>query len=136
MTKSRTHINHFLGAVCIIAAPFLLVYFSPNLESQRSLCPFMRWLGLPCPGCGLTKSLYCYAKGDVITSLSYHPFGIVVQGIALCILILSIFDYKKNRTYVSILLDSNTLWRCFAFLFFVFYITRLLSYFFLGDYWF
>ena len=34
--------------------------------------------GVQCPGCGLTRSVSCAARGMVIESWSYHPFGIAV----------------------------------------------------------
>ena len=96
----------------------------------------MRWLRFPCPGCGLTKSLYCIAKGDIVTSISYHPFGIVVECLAICILVLCYLDYKRNKTYVDRLLNLNLLWKGFAFIFFLFYVSRLLYFIFSGEYWF
>ena len=114
----------------------MLLYISPNLEKRESFCPIMRWLSFPCPGCGLTKSLCCISKGDILTSISYHPFGIVIECLAVCILVLSYFDYKRNKTYVNRLLNSNLIWKGFAFSFFVFYVSRVIYFFLSGDYWF
>jgi hypothetical protein len=35
-------------------------------------------LGIPCPGCGLTRSLVCLAHGDWRGSLAMHRLGIVM----------------------------------------------------------
>lgn len=42
------------------------------------LCP-SRWVtGLPCPGCGLSRSVSCAVRGMWTASFGYHPFGIPV----------------------------------------------------------
>ena len=39
-------------------------------------CPFHMLTGLPCPGCGMTRSLKAIWSGDLILSLRYHPLGL------------------------------------------------------------
>jgi hypothetical protein len=39
------------------------------------LCPFHRWTGLPCPDCGLTRSLICCAHGLFSRAFAFHPLG-------------------------------------------------------------
>jgi hypothetical protein len=39
------------------------------------LCPFRMVTGLPCPGCGMTRSLISLAHGDIAASLYFHPLG-------------------------------------------------------------
>ena len=40
------------------------------------LCMFKRVFSLPCPGCGLTRSVSSVLHGDFLKSWSYHPLGI------------------------------------------------------------
>lgn len=42
------------------------------------LCWLRAISGLPCPGCGLTRSVCHLARGDFATSIWFHGFGIVV----------------------------------------------------------
>jgi len=42
------------------------------------ICILHRITGLPCPGCGMTRSLGHLLRGDVAHSLTYHPMGIVL----------------------------------------------------------
>ncbi|MHC5021045.1 MAG: DUF2752 domain-containing protein [Planctomycetota bacterium] len=41
------------------------------------ICAFEIWTALPCPGCGMTRSMTCLAQGDLLSSVTYHPFGVV-----------------------------------------------------------
>lgn len=38
-------------------------------------CPFLQVTGLPCPGCGMTRSCSSLLRGDLAGSLSWHLFG-------------------------------------------------------------
>lgn len=41
------------------------------------LCVFKLLAGLPCPGCGLTRSVVLALHGDLSGSLYFHPFGVL-----------------------------------------------------------
>src|SRR3972149_2262823 len=43
-------------------------------------CPLLTYTGIPCPFCGLTRSLLCLLHGDVAQAFWYHPLGPVVWG--------------------------------------------------------
>lgn len=40
-------------------------------------CIFKNLTGLPCPGCGLTRSMSSAMHGDVIMSFTYHRLGLL-----------------------------------------------------------
>ncbi|MCC7294061.1 MAG: DUF2752 domain-containing protein [Phycisphaerales bacterium] len=50
-----------------------------------ALCP-SRWLnGLPCLGCGLSRSVSCAIRGMWSESWSYHPFGLFVLALTVVV---------------------------------------------------
>lgn len=53
---------------------------TPISRVQRGpiLCPFRRLTGLPCPSCGLTRSVVAAAHGRLSTAVRYHPLGPLV----------------------------------------------------------
>ena len=48
---------------------------SGQIGSLPSICLFYHWTGLPCPGCGLTRSFVCLGHGELRESLHWHPLG-------------------------------------------------------------
>ena len=50
-------------------------------------CLFTTATGIQCPACGLTRSVASIARGDLSMSLSYHPAGIGIAGIAFAALL-------------------------------------------------
>jgi hypothetical protein len=51
-----------------------LTLFSISLPDA---CTFHNLTGVPCPGCGLTRSLVAAVHGDFIGSFGFHPLGLV-----------------------------------------------------------
>lgn len=39
------------------------------------MCPFFNATGLPCPGCGLTRSFVCLGHGHLSEAFKWHPLG-------------------------------------------------------------
>jgi hypothetical protein len=58
------------------------------VETGPPLCPFRLLTGLPCPGCGLTRSVVCTLHGDLASAMMFHPLGpLVVAALALAVLV-------------------------------------------------
>ncbi len=47
---------------------------------EVSFCTFQIATGRPCPGCGMTRSVVNLAQGSVLSSLRFHPLGVVMVG--------------------------------------------------------
>ncbi len=88
-------------ALMVLLFPLAIVYFNgtEQLEAQQSLCPFKMLTGFPCPGCGITKSMISFYKGDLIASFQYHIFGpfVIIFCIVLIFLIIIETITKKNN---------------------------------------
>ena len=61
----------------------LVAAMHPPYETSLNLCWLRASTGIPCPGCGLTRSLASAVRGLVETSWSYHPFGLPLLGLVL-----------------------------------------------------
>ena len=75
----------------------VLAAWTPPDDASMSLCLTRRLLGLPCPGCGLTRGVAHLVQGDLARAMVLHPlaplaaadavvgwglWGLVVHGLA------------------------------------------------------
>ncbi|TGK39129.1 DUF2752 domain-containing protein [Leptospira andrefontaineae] len=60
----------------------ILISFQLPLETESehwfTICWWKQLTGWDCPGCGLTRSVICFFRGDFSGSWNYHPFGIPI----------------------------------------------------------
>jgi len=68
--------------------------FVPTGLPRFTACAFRRWTGLPCPGCGLTRSFSAISHGDVAAAWGYNPFAFPLYG---CCLLLVIWPWFSQR---------------------------------------
>ncbi len=73
----------WLGKPCVIVAwlGLVLALLSSPHGSQVQLCWLQSTTGIPCIGCGMTRSLSCALRGLFAESLSYHPMGLLTLGL-------------------------------------------------------
>lgn len=64
-----------LLALGVLAGTFLLS-LQPHLHGP--VCTFRSVFGIPCPGCGMTRSLTSIWHGNVLLSMRYHPLGLPI----------------------------------------------------------
>jgi hypothetical protein len=62
------------AAPAVLALSFLM----PRGGLPVSLCWFYNVTGLPCPGCGMTRSLASISHLHLGEAVRYHPFGLVL----------------------------------------------------------
>ena len=81
--------------------PFFLMLTNDNdhLKSDQSLCPFKALTGMPCPSCGITKSMVYFYEGNLTKSVTYHIFGIPVIVFSLFIIVLFSVELKTKKDY-------------------------------------
>ncbi len=69
-----------LERVSFALTPLLILAAVAVLPVTRlpSMCLFQRVWEIPCPGCGITRSLCALARGDLLLALNFNPAGFVV----------------------------------------------------------
>ncbi|SDK11244.1 Protein of unknown function [Nocardioides sp. YR527] len=72
---SSTEVTAAIGVGGIVIASLLP---AGGIEDGPVLCPFRAITGLPCPGCGLTRSWVYLMHGDIGSSLASNWFGPVL----------------------------------------------------------
>jgi hypothetical protein len=69
---------------------WLLSFLVPRGGLPVSLCVFHNLTGLPCPGCGLTRSLASISHLCPGEALRYHPFGPLIYALLVALTAASI----------------------------------------------
>lgn len=81
-----------------VAAFGVACLLSPaGIEDGPVLCPFRQITGLPCPGCGLTRSWVYAAHGWWRESFLAHPFGPFALGLVLVLAVLAVRARLRHR---------------------------------------
>jgi hypothetical protein len=65
-----------IGALGLLGLGFFH-FWTPVGGASTSICLFRRTLGLPCPGCGMTRAFAHLAKGEWRQAAADHPFSFV-----------------------------------------------------------
>jgi hypothetical protein len=73
---ARWALAGFLG----LAGLLVLHAWTPSSDVRFSLCLWRRLLGIPCPGCGMTRAFAHLAKGEWRAALAVHPLAPFVAG--------------------------------------------------------
>ncbi len=95
----------------VLAGVFLL---------DGNLCIYKRTLGIPCPGCGMTRAFISLAKLDIRSAFYYHPLFILPVLPAL------LFLFKKKQFVVQ-LYKSNRFWLAILFIVLSVYLYRMIA---------
>jgi hypothetical protein len=62
----------FLGILVVIAFSLIYYLFNPELYSFFPECPFHKFLGLDCPGCGSQRAIHSLLNGDIPAAADYN----------------------------------------------------------------
>jgi hypothetical protein len=74
----------------------ILAFVLPPRGVGFSLCWLRGEFGIPCPGCGLTRSLSCAVRGRFYESWLLHPFGPFIFMLFCVVAIVSILPKDKR----------------------------------------
>ena len=74
----------------------LLALGALTLAASLPLCPFANLLGIPCPGCGMTRATLALLSGDVSLALAFQPLIGLVLPLATLLGAGAALGYLKN----------------------------------------
>jgi len=97
--------RHFVAPVSgrsirwINAAPLAIVAFlamwTPS-DDGLTFCPFALATGTACPGCGMSRALAWLVRGDLVTSVRYHPLAPLLAAMAVIAFVWRIGQVKMG----------------------------------------
>jgi hypothetical protein len=86
----------------LVASPVVAAYFYSHTQySSPFFCPIKALTGIPCPGCGMTRSFIAIAQGNLQGAVAYHLFGIpLFLGLLIATVHLSLELITQRRVMV------------------------------------
>ena len=66
------------GRIAVAAGILIVTLFLTRTHTAGPLCLFRLMFRVPCPGCGLTRSLEDVWRADGVLSFRHHPFGLPI----------------------------------------------------------
>jgi hypothetical protein len=94
------NIYSFLSIACITGYIWLLVVYintSSVYDKFYNICLFKRITNIPCPSCGSSRAILSLLKGNIIDSIKWNPFGIIILTIILVTPLWIIYDTITNK---------------------------------------
>ncbi len=107
------------------AVPLVIIalyIFVTAALGDAGICFFKLIYGIPCPGCGLTRSLTSLIRGNVLDAFHYHPMFPLVLAAPAAVLL------RKHEPFRS-LIKSQPFWISIIVLFLLQWAVRMLLYF-------
>ncbi|WP_439029605.1 DUF2752 domain-containing protein [Gordonia terrae] len=68
-----------------------------GVASGPQVCPFAAMTGLPCPGCGLTRSWVAFMHGDVGAAFTFNVFGPLLLILTAVTVVAAIVTLARRR---------------------------------------
>jgi hypothetical protein len=72
------HLNSLLSSLIVLAVLPIVAACPQSLFNLPHFCLIERLFHVPCPGCGVLRSLLCLARGDLAASIAANPAGLVI----------------------------------------------------------
>lgn len=103
---SKFNYNNFkkdLIAYIIFVVVVLINVFVPD-SVFRTTCPIRLTLGVPCPGCGITRAFIEVFKGNILEANKYHPFWLPIIFLFVAFVIIRYFtkEDKQKKLYKAL----------------------------------
>lgn len=74
-SRSERVVVLLIAAISLVGLVVARLWPLASVDSGEPTCLLRIFTGLPCPGCGMTRSWVHLAHGDVLTAFEYNLFG-------------------------------------------------------------
>lgn len=93
---------HWIGSKHLYWVVLVVIYViaqPPEKGLGVDLCTLHRSTGLPCPGCGMTRSGANLVRGNFARAFQFHPFGYVFMPVVFGLAALSVIPSTLRLTW-------------------------------------
>jgi hypothetical protein len=111
LNQPRHAAGLWLGKWSVVAAwlGLFLAVVTPPHGLGVQLCWFHSATGIPCPGCGMTRSLSCALRGMLVESWQFHPMGFLILALFLVTAVQSVCP-RQVREKLRRFIETRALW--------------------------
>jgi len=96
MSKKKLYL--LLSIACATGYIWLtFTYFNNAPNNGVGICIFKHFTTIPCPSCGSTRSVISLLNGDILGSLLWNPFGLILVAIMVISPIWIFYDIIKHK---------------------------------------
>ncbi len=87
-----------MGIGCGVGATWLIYnYNSYRLNDGFTVCIIKNVTGIPCPSCGSTRAVEALFHGNLIESILWNPFGLLLTSFLVILPVWILIDLIKKR---------------------------------------
>jgi hypothetical protein len=104
MDKSKAKLYLLILTTSLAGYIYLYIHVFHTVDPQESfgVCLIKEATNIPCPSCGSTRAVLELIKGNLLKSLYYNPFGIIVAAImTICPFWILIDLVRQKETFYS-----------------------------------
>jgi Protein of unknown function (DUF2752) len=75
-----------------------------------AMCPMNTVLGIPCPGCGLTRASLALLHGEIGVAAALHPLVFVLLPVFVVMLVEDVWHFVRGRRLALLARIPNKVW--------------------------
>lgn len=76
--KNQNDFLRFIGGILFVSYIWIGYNLFVGEQNGTTICLIHRFLGIPCPGCGLTRATIAFCHGDFGSAIQLNPLVLVV----------------------------------------------------------
>lgn len=94
-------LKYILGLFVVIILSILYYKFDPEMYNFFPACPFHKYTGFDCPGCGSQRAVHALLHGHILQALNYNVLLVLSLPFLLIHFVLKVLSYfmRKDLTW-------------------------------------
>ncbi|TKC07606.1 DUF2752 domain-containing protein [Pedobacter frigoris] len=93
-------LKYILGLVVVIGLAILYYKYDPKMYDFFPECPFHKYTGLDCPGCGSQRAVHALLHGNILLALNYNSLLVISIPFLFIHLITKIISYLTQKDFI------------------------------------